>query len=117
MKRLNPGDCVRCDRTGLEARTRGGLCWWYAKDEPTLPRLGLKASGGPFRGEDVGFLRREVDRLPRLSNPPGRPEYPTLEQCRAAKEQLRSEGNRRPSREKVAERLGVDLKSVKKRAR
>ena len=112
---LNAGDCVRCDRKGLIARTRGGLCWWCAREDPTLPGwlLELRGVQSLTRG-DLVDLRNTVHRVTRGKG--GRPTELTWRMVVTAYEALRSEGDK-PTQEKVAERVGFEVRAVQECAR
>ena len=109
----NPGDCVRCDRRELPARTRGGLCWWCAKKDPTLPGWTISLRGSVSR-EDLIALRSTAKRITRGRG--GRPRELTWEQVCDAYDLLRSPHAPKPTEEQVAEYLGFDPRTVQHRA-
>ena len=111
---LNPGDCVRCHRKQLPARTRGGLCWWCAKEDPTLPGWTVSLGGVQSR-EDLVDLRNMVKRVTRGKG--GRPQELSWERvCEAyARLQAQAEDGRGPTQAKVAEYLNFDEGTVRAR--
>jgi len=110
---LNAGDCVRCDRKGLIARTRGNLCWWCAREDPTLPGWSLTVRSQSDRASLLS-LRKMAERLSRGKG--GRPTELTWRMVVTAYEALRSEGDK-PTQEKVAERVGFEVRAVQECAR